>query len=400
MTTFKALMTPAALLATLTVTTAPAWADQDGRRTNRSGQESGRAVERGQGQRSETPRASAPRSEPRQEAPAPRNDSRANGGAQRNEPPANGGAPRTEPRANGGAQRNEPRPNAAPPRYDARPNAGAQRNNEPRRDFATPRAVPRRDPIAPGFGQRDDRRYDPRYQPRYEPRYQPRYQPRYAPRYDFRDWRSPYSYRPHYLYRQPYLFRPWFTIGFGIYAGYPVPYTYAYPYPVYGYSAPSAPVVVGPGSTLYGGVSLDIVPSDAEVYVDGGFAGLVSDFDGAGEPLTLVVGPHRIEIVAPGYETLTIDVDVQPGQTSSRTAANCAGSPTDRLMRAGSLRQWGDGSSPPYPIGGRFFRYEFLIAILPSLKVNTSHPVTSTRFPSFIVPVNVHSDNPRSPLTK
>lgn len=160
--------------------------------------------------------------------------------------------------------------------------------------------------MAPRNG--SDRRYEPRYQPRYAPRYDSRYAPRYnRPR-------SAYSYRPHYLYRQPYLFRPRFTLGFGIYAGYPVPYTYAYPYPVYGYSAPSAPVIVGPGSTAYGGASLDIRPSDAEVYVDGAFAGQVSDFDGAGEPLTLVAGTHRIEIVAPGYETLTIDANVQPGQ--------------------------------------------------------------------------------------
>lgn len=51
-------------------------------------------------------------------------------------------------------------------------------------------------------------------------------------------------------------------------------------------------------------------------------------------------------------------------------------------------------------IDGRFLRYEFLIAILPSRKVNTSHPFTSTRLPSTRVPVNVHSDTPRSPQTK
>jgi hypothetical protein len=50
------------------------------------------------------------------------------------------------------------------------------------------------------------------------------------------------------------------------------------------------------------------------VYVDGGFAGQVSDFDSAGEPLTLVAGTHWIEIVAPGYETLSFEVYVQSGQ--------------------------------------------------------------------------------------
>jgi len=306
MMTFKALMTPAALLGTLALVTAPAWAGQRDRGSNSSGQGSGRAVERSQGQRSESPRAAPARSQPRQEAAAPRSEPRADAAAPRNEPRANAAAPSRAPRANGAAPSRAPRPNAAAPRNEPRANAGPQ-TNAPRRDLAIPRAEPRRDANGPGFGQRDDRRYEPRYQPRYAPRYDSRYEPLY-------DWRSSYSFRPHYLYRQPYLFRPWFTLGFGIYVGYPVPYTYAYPYPVYGYSSPSAPVIVGPGSTAYGGASLDIRPSDAEVYVDGGFAGQVSDFDSAGEPLTLIAGTHRIEIVAPGYEMLTFDINVQPGQ--------------------------------------------------------------------------------------
>ena len=51
-------------------------------------------------------------------------------------------------------------------------------------------------------------------------------------------------------------------------------------------------------------------------------------------------------------------------------------------------------------IGGRCFRNEFLTAILPLWNVNTSQPATSTRVPFRRVPVNVHSDRPRSPATK
>ena len=40
------------------------------------------------------------------------------------------------------------------------------------------------------------------------------------------------------------------------------------------------------------------------------------------------------------------------------------------------------------------------MAILPSRKVKRSQPVTSTRLPSFCVPVNVHSETPRFPATK
>ncbi len=117
-------------------------------------------------------------------------------------------------------------------------------------------------------------------------------------------------------YTGPYVFRPHFSVGFGIYAGYPVPYAYAYPYsvPVYGYGAPSSTVIVGSNSTRYGGVALEITPGEASVYVDGGYAGLVRDFDGTQRTLTLATGRHRIEISAPGFEPMTLDVDTVPGQ--------------------------------------------------------------------------------------
>jgi len=187
----------------------------------------------------------------------------------------------------------------APPREQSRSEAVAPRGNQNSRENVSPRGdiAPRRD---------SGSRYEPRYEPRYQPRYEPRYEPRYAPRY---------GYAPRY-YSRPYVFRPRFSIGFGIFAGYAVPYSYSYPYgvPVYGYAAPEGPVVVGPGSNIYGGIAFEITPYDADVYVDGIYAGHVSDFDGTTQPLTLAAGTHRIEIVAPGYQTLTFDVGVQPGQ--------------------------------------------------------------------------------------
>jgi hypothetical protein len=131
-----------------------------------------------------------------------------------------------------------------------------------------------------------------------------------APRYAYR---APYYAAPVY---RPYVFRPRVSIGFGVFLGYPVPYTYSYPYPirVYGYRAPIAPVVVGPASPYYGGVSLEISPNNAAVYVDGGYAGIVADFDGTRQPLTLMAGTHRIEVQAAGLAPLVFDVNVQPGQ--------------------------------------------------------------------------------------
>jgi hypothetical protein len=110
------------------------------------------------------------------------------------------------------------------------------------------------------------------------------------------------------------VFRPRLHLNFGVWLGYSVPFAYAYPVPVYGYYAPRTAVVVGPESTMYGGVSLEITPSDALVYVDGTYAGTVRDFDGTDQPLTLAAGTHSIEIQATGYEPMTMDVTVQPGQ--------------------------------------------------------------------------------------
>ena len=63
-----------------------------------------------------------------------------------------------------------------------------------------------------------------------------------------------------------------------------------------------------------GGVSFDIRPASAQVYVDGTFAGLVEDFDGASEPLLLAPGTHYVEIRLAGYRTATFDVTVAPSE--------------------------------------------------------------------------------------
>jgi hypothetical protein len=73
-------------------------------------------------------------------------------------------------------------------------------------------------------------------------------------------------------------------------------------------------VVVGPAQSIYGGVALEITPNDAEVWVDGGYAGIVRDFDGTRQPLTLAAGTHHIELRLNGYQASEFDVTVQPGQ--------------------------------------------------------------------------------------
>ncbi len=143
-------------------------------------------------------------------------------------------------------------------------------------------------------------------------------------------------------------FRPRFNVGSGVVVGYPVIYPYAYPYdpfsPTSGYSpytvAPPAPntysnvdslpatsSIVTAASSLpgtiaceasapCGGVSFDIRPASAQVYVDGTFAGLIEDFDGASEPLLLAPGTHYVEIRLAGYRTATFDVAITPGEVT------------------------------------------------------------------------------------
>ena len=64
-----------------------------------------------------------------------------------------------------------------------------------------------------------------------------------------------------------------------------------------------------------GGVRLKIRPRDAQVFVDGYYAGLVDDFDGTFQSLRLEQGGHKIEVHMPGFEDLELDVHVQPGRT-------------------------------------------------------------------------------------
>jgi hypothetical protein len=150
--------------------------------------------------------------------------------------------------------------------------------------------------------------------------------------------------------RPYYAFRPRVSLGFGLWAGFPVaypyysygygspfaygyayPYPYPYPYPysypsaAYGYPSPGYPpanypappqgsVGVQPGQLESGGVSLEIIPSTAAVYVDGQYVGSVANFAPTLPPLTLTPGRHRLEVRSAGYETMEFDADVTPGQ--------------------------------------------------------------------------------------
>ena len=177
------------------------------------------------------------------------------------------------------------------------------------------------------------------------------------------------------FYRPYYTFRPRLSLGFGLSIGYPVryssyygyydpfyvpynPYAYAYPYPYpYPYSYPSTypaypppaypppayPPTTYPPSTYppayppstqpaypqsgyppqgsispsqpnTGGMSFEIQPADAQIYVDGRYVGTVGQFSPTSQPLGLTAGRHHIRITAPGYRPMEFDADIVSGE--------------------------------------------------------------------------------------
>jgi hypothetical protein len=130
-----------------------------------------------------------------------------------------------------------------------------------------------------------------------------------------------------YYYPYYYGFRPGLSIGLGFGFGYPYYYgAYGYPYygaygysyggyypagyPGYGYGG-----YVVPRYAAYGGIRIQGAPRNAEVYVDGAYAGVVDDYDGVFQRLDLEPGSHEIEIRSGAGRPQVYDVNVTPGQT-------------------------------------------------------------------------------------
>ncbi|HVQ13244.1 MAG TPA: PEGA domain-containing protein [Vicinamibacterales bacterium] len=114
---------------------------------------------------------------------------------------------------------------------------------------------------------------------------------------------SPYWYRgyyPYYGYGYPFAF----SVGFGCcgYGYYGSPY-YGYGYP-YGYAYDSS-----------ASVRLQVEPREAEVFVDGYYAGTVDDFDGTFQRLRVEPGDHEVEVFLPGHRSYQQKVYLQPGKT-------------------------------------------------------------------------------------
>jgi len=127
-------------------------------------------------------------------------------------------------------------------------------------------------------------------------------------------------YRPFYFSRPYYSFRARLDFGFGLWLGISVPYPWSYYGGYrprlygYGYYNPGGSYYYAQqGMGAFGGLSFEIQPSDADLFVDGEYVGPVGSFTPYGEPLTLMAGVHRIAIVREGYQTMEWDVTVEPG---------------------------------------------------------------------------------------
>jgi hypothetical protein len=138
----------------------------------------------------------------------------------------------------------------------------------------------------------------------------------YSPRYKAYNNRY-YSGYPYYGYARPYYYYPYafgygphgrgyfyFDLHYNSYVFYP-PTVYRYDnygsyYGTYGYPT--------------GELRLQVRPRDAQVFIDGSYAGTVDDFDGTFQSLRLESGDYQVEIVLPGYEPLDFDVHITPGE--------------------------------------------------------------------------------------
>jgi len=116
-------------------------------------------------------------------------------------------------------------------------------------------------------------------------------------------------------------FYPWWFGGVGYYGGYYGGYYDPWfgGYPSYGGYESYDPVIYGGSSRFQdeGSLRLKLKPREAEVYVDGYYVGIVDDFDGIFQKLHVETGPHRIEVRAPGYETLTFDVRIDADRSTT-----------------------------------------------------------------------------------
>jgi hypothetical protein len=120
-------------------------------------------------------------------------------------------------------------------------------------------------------------------------------------------------------------------------------YGYQYPWrpypPLYGYGYAEA------------AVRFEVTPKEAEVYVDGYYAGVVDDFNGVFQRLRVEPGEHEIELYLDGYKPVRQKVYLTPDNTfkirytMERLAAGEQGEPRPQPVNPPPAAQ--GGAQPP-----------------------------------------------------
>jgi hypothetical protein len=155
-----------------------------------------------------------------------------------------------------------------------------------------------------------------------------------------RDGRRGYYYDPYNsFYYDPYSsgrYSYWSPFGYGYGLGYFSydPFLFSgYGYPGYyggGLSDPYSGGGYGYGGGGYGygggggyssryrevgSLRLKVRPSNAQVYIDGYFVGVIDSYDSAFQRLSVEAGAHKVELRAEGFEPVQFDVMITPGDT-------------------------------------------------------------------------------------
>lgn len=139
----------------------------------------------------------------------------------------------------------------------------------------------------------------------YDPYYYGYYDPYYS-RYGYNSGYSPY-WMPSYGFGFGYFAYDPFLFGAGFYD------PYSSGYGSYGYGGGSGSYQVRYRDA--GSLRLKVKPSDAQVYIDGYYVGVIDSFDGMFQRLNIDAGTHKVELRAEGYEPVQFEVMVPPGET-------------------------------------------------------------------------------------
>lgn len=257
------------------------------------------------------PQSSGP-SRPQPSAPSSSRDSR------NNDPRSNSGVRGGDSRATldsrNSSRNNDVRGNNDSRNFSSRNDGGRLDNRSVPQRQAIP--APRDRYMDLNRNGRDDRYEGSRFSypyrnERYSSRYVPLY--RYSSSYRYTDYRyggrvyfAPSNYQR--FSSAWFSFRPYSRLAIGLTIGYPVAFPTWYDARIIGPSGYARPTMA------YGGLTFDVEPRDADLWVDGDYIGPVSDYTSYDPPLTLVAGRHHVEIAVNDDRAIEFDVTVVSGQ--------------------------------------------------------------------------------------